>query len=99
MIVVDWTEFLFGGTIGLVMGALFFIGLAVGVRYALRSENSIMLLSLSAVIRIAALLGVGWIVLALGGSWAGAGYAVAFLLARFIATTFARVGVPARGAS
>ncbi|EEB84913.1 hypothetical protein RGAI101_2063 [Roseobacter sp. GAI101] len=47
---------------------------------------------LSALVRIAALLGVGWGTVAVGGPFALAGFALAFFSARTIATTFARPG-------
>lgn len=99
MMSVDWTATLLGGAAGLMMGALYFAGLAVGMRRALRSANPVGLLSLSAALRIAALLAVGWTVVGQGGPWAGLGYGIAFLITRLIATTFARAGVPAKGAS
>lgn len=98
MMVVDWTALLLGLAAGAVMGAVFFLGLALGMRLALRSRNTIGLLSLSAVLRIAALLLAGWLIVAHGGPWAFAGYGLAFLAARFIATTLARVDAPAEGA-
>jgi hypothetical protein len=99
MIAVDWTMVLLGGAVGAVVGAFFFVGLAIGMRRALRSENSVALLMLSSVVRILTLLGIGWIVLGQGGPWAGAGFAVAFLISRRIATTIARVGIPEGGTS
>ncbi|MBW4964178.1 ATP synthase subunit I [Sulfitobacter sp. CW3] len=99
MIAIDWTALLMGAAAGFVLSALFFVGLAFGMRQALRRESPVVLLTVSAVIRIAALLGVGWVVLGQGGTWAFLGYALAFLLTRIIATTFARIGLPARGAS
>jgi hypothetical protein len=99
MIAIDWTALLMGAAAGFVLSALFFVGLAFGMRQALRRESPVVLLAVSAVIRIAALLGVGWVVLGQGGPWAFLGYALAFLLTRIIATTFARIGLPARGAS
>ncbi len=98
MSAVDWPSVVFGGAVGAVMGALFFVGLAVGMRWALRSETPVKLLSLSAALRIAALLGIGWLVVGQGGPWAAIGYALAFFVVRLIATTFARVGVPAGSA-
>ncbi len=94
VLAVDWAAALAGGAIGLVMGALFFAGLAVGMRRALRSPSAVPLLTLSALVRMTALLGVGWGVLALLGAWAGGGYALAFLMTRLIATTVARAGAP-----
>jgi hypothetical protein len=97
MSAVDWTALLAGLAVGAVMGALFFVGLALGLRRALHSANAVALLSLSAVLRMAALLGVGWIVAGQGGPWAAVGYAAAFVMARLVATTWARSSA-ARGA-
>ncbi|SFO18433.1 hypothetical protein SAMN04487859_11852 [Roseovarius lutimaris] len=99
MIAIDWTALVLGGASGLVMGGLFFVGLALGMRLALRSVSPVKLLTLSATLRIAALLGVGWVVIGQGGPWAALGYAIAFLMVRIIATTIARVGAPAGRAS
>jgi hypothetical protein len=99
MIVIDWSALVLGGASGLVMGVLFFLGLALGMRLALRSESPVKLLALSAALRIAALLGVAWVVVGQGGPWAAPGYALAFLVVRIIATTIARVGAPAGRAS
>lgn len=92
MIPFDGEAIVLGLAIGTVISALFFAGLGLGMRYALRATNPVSLLMLSAAIRMAALLGVGWIVLGQRGAWALAGYALAFLLMRFIATTIARSG-------
>lgn len=102
MIHVDWTAMMVGLGVGLVMGAVYFAGLALGIRLVLRRKNLVGLLSLSAALRIAALLWVGWVIARQGGPWAALGYAIAFLLARFVATTLARAGADAadvRGAS
>lgn len=88
---VDWSAVVLGGGVGAMMGALFFLGLAVGMRWALRSAAPVRLLALSAALRIAALLGVGWIVVGQGGPWAALGYASAFFITRLIATTLARI--------
>ncbi|TNJ43317.1 ATP synthase subunit AtpR [Phaeobacter sp. B1627] len=97
MIPVDWTAAMTGGAIGIVMGALFFAGLALGMRRALRSASAIRLLTISSVVRMTALLGVGWVVLDLLGVWAGLGYAAAFFVTRVIATTLARPATSAGG--
>lgn len=102
MIPVDWTAMMLGLGVGLVMGAVYFAGLALGIRLALRRKRPVGLLSLSAALRIAALLSVGWVVARQGGPWAAPGYAIAFLVVRFVATTLARAGTDAadaRGAS
>lgn len=97
MIAVDWTAVTLGGAVGTVLGVFFFVGLAVGMRYALRSGSPVTVLSLSAGVRIGALLGVGWLVLGQGGPWAGLGYALAFFATRLIATISARISMPAVG--
>ncbi|MCO4847165.1 MAG: ATP synthase subunit AtpR [Yoonia sp.] len=94
MITVDWPTVMLGGAVGFAMGTVFFVGLAIGIRLALQSESPVKILSLSAVLRIAALLGVGWIVQGQGGPWAVAGYAFAVFVVRLIATTYARVSAP-----
>jgi hypothetical protein len=99
MTAIDWNAVLIGAAIGLGMSTFFFAGLAIGMRQALRRENPVVVLVLSGVIRIVALLGVGWLVLGQVGPWAALGYAVAFLVTRLVATTFARIGLPARGTS
>jgi hypothetical protein len=98
MIHVDWMTMILGLAVGSVMGAVFFIGLAFGMRFALKAQNPIRILAFSAALRISGLLGVGWIVVGLGGLWAALGYAIAFFFARFIATTFVGTGAPAGGA-
>lgn len=90
MIGVDWTAAILGFGVGTVMGIVFFVGLAVGIRRALRTKAPIGLLALSAAIRLAAFLGIGWVVVSQAGPWAGPGYGIAFLVVRFVATTLAR---------
>jgi F1F0 ATPase subunit 2 len=99
MIALDWPMMLLGGAAGVVVGSLFFVGLAIGMRRALHSDNPAVLLTLSAVLRIITLLGFGWTVLQQGGAWAGLGFALAFFVTRLIATTWARIGIPAGRAS
>ena len=98
MMSVDWTAVTLGLAVGVFASAVFFAGLAVGIRRALRGANPVTVLALSATLRIAALLGVGWVVVERGGPWAGLGFAFAFLVARLIATAFARVDATTRGA-
>ncbi|WP_051068075.1 N-ATPase subunit AtpR [Octadecabacter antarcticus] len=92
MISFDWTAVMSGLAVGSVVGTVFFVGLAFGIRLALRTQNPIRILTFSVVLRIAALLGIGWIVLGQGGPWAAFGYGAAFFVVRFIVTTFARIG-------
>ena len=74
-------------------------GLAWGMRLALRSTQPTMLLLLSAALRLAALLGVGyWVSAAASKAWPLAGYALAFFLVRVLAVARAR-RVPNPGSS
>lgn len=86
---IDWNLFALGAVAGAITAALFFAGLAWGMRLALRSTRTSSVLLLSAVLRIAALLGVGWLV-AQNGAAALAGFALAFVAVRFAAVTIAR---------
>tara|TARA_R110002051_G_scaffold12372_2_gene43340 strand:+ start:10101 stop:10400 length:300 start_codon:yes stop_codon:yes gene_type:complete len=99
MIAFDWTHLVIGLAAGAAISSLYFGGLAYGMRYALRTSAPLRVLSLSAVARMAILLGMGWVVTSQYGPWAFVGYGVAFFVARFIATTVARVGTPTEPAS
>jgi len=99
MIQIDWSFVVLGLVLGTIAGALFFAGLGLGLRLALRSGQPVRVLMLSATLRIAALLGVGWLVVSQGGPWAFAGFALSFLVVRTIATTLARADMPTGGAS
>lgn len=88
MIDVGWAALLLGLTIGTMASALFFAGLAFGMRIALNTGRPVAALILSAALRIAMLLAAGWFV-AQSGAWALGGFALSFLLVRFIATTLA----------
>lgn len=93
--IVDWPDLLTGFGVGLPVSIMYFAGLAVSVRLALGSSRPTALLLPSAVMRIALLLSVGWLVT--GGAtlvWAFAGYGLAFFLVRFLATRLARVQRP-----
>lgn len=81
MIGIDWTDLALGAAAGGLGGALFFLGLAFGMRRALRRANPAPLLILSAALRISALLALGWVV-AQAGAAALAGFALAFMAAR-----------------
>jgi len=82
MIAIDWTLLGFGAVAGAIASALFFAGLAWGLRFALRIGRPMPVLLLSAAVRIALLLGVGAMV-ASYGVVALAGFAVAFIAMRF----------------
>ncbi len=98
MIAMDWPALIMGAAIGGLVSGCFFAGLALGMRLALRSGAPVLVLALSAALRIALLLAVGWYVVAQGGPWAGLGFAAAFLLLRFLAMTYMRIGPIAGGA-
>jgi hypothetical protein len=89
---------LLGVGIGIVASALFFLGLAFGMRLALRSASPIKLLSLSAALRIAGLLGIGWAVAQYGGAWAALGFGAAFFAMRLVVTTFTPTDASTKGA-
>ena len=91
MMAFDWNAVIFGLASGAVVSALFFAGLAFGMRMALRSARPIAVLVLSGALRIVALLGAGWFVVGQGGPWSLLGYAAAFFTTRFITTTIANI--------
>ena len=86
---IDWHALMLGLAVGTGVSALFFVGLAFGMRMALWAPRPTAILLLSASLRIALLLAVGWFVIQLGG-WAFLGYATSFLIVRFIAITIAQ---------
>ena len=87
----DWSAVLLGLAIGVAVSSLFFAGLAWGMSRALRSRQPEALLLLSAAVRIAMLLGVGfWLASSSATAWPMAGYALAFLLVRVVAVLWAR---------
>ena len=92
---IDWGALLLGLAAGAGVSALFFAGLAFGMRIALCAARPTVILLLSAGLRIGLLLAVGWFVVRTGG-WAFFGYAVPFFLIRHFAITFARPR-PVRG--
>ena len=98
MIHIDWAMMAVGLAVGAVMSALFFTGLGLGMRAALRSAQPVRVLLLSAGLRISCLLGVGWLVVVQAGPWSLLGYAAAFAIVRAIATMVARAGLPVRSA-
>lgn len=83
----DWNGVIIGLAIGVIVSTVFFAGLGLGMRMALRSAKPVALLVLSGALRSAGLLGIGWLIAERGGPWPLAGYAAAFLIVRVITTT------------
>ncbi len=79
---IDWTAFSLGLLAGTGAGALYFAGLAWGIRLAMRRGRTMSVLLPSAAIRIALLLAAGWATAQLGLA-ALVGFGAAFLLLRF----------------
>ncbi len=93
--VVDWVAILLGFAAGVPVSGLFFAGLAWGMTRALRSDRPEGLLLLSAVLRMAMLLGAGfWLAASSATAWPMVGYAVAFFIVRLVAVICARTGKP-----
>lgn len=90
----DWIAVALGLAIGSAMSVMFFAGLGLGMQIALRSAKPVALLLVSAIVRMAVLLSVGFLVVEQAGPWSLLGYAFAFLTIRFITTTVASVGAP-----
>lgn len=99
MIPFEWSQILIGMGVGAAISTLYFAGLAYGMRTALRTLSPIRILSMSAALRMAMLLGAGWIVTSQSGPWAFVGYGAAFFILRFVATTWARIGAKTEGSS
>lgn len=88
----DWSATLIGFGVGVATSVLFFAGLMLGIRMALQVAHPTSVLLPSAALRIAILIGVGWVITGQGtDGWALAGYVVAFFLVRFAAIRVARV--------
>ncbi|WP_415182486.1 ATP synthase subunit AtpR [Phaeovulum sp.] len=87
---IDWGSLGLGALAGGVGAALFFAGLALGMRLALRSARPTPILLLSGALRIGALLAFGALVANIGGATALAGFALAFVLVRFAVIAVAR---------
>lgn len=90
----DWGAVILGLATGAVTSAVFFAGLGLGMRLALRAAKPVAVLVMSAALRISALLGIGWLVVGQGGPWSLLGYAAAFIAVRFFTTTVASVRPP-----
>lgn len=89
MITIDWMAFGIGMLAGSLAGAVFFSGLALSIWLAMRTSRPAPFLMLSALFRIAALLGVCWLVANQGGALMLTGFALAFVIVRFVAITIA----------
>lgn len=89
---IDWHAVIIGFGTGVTVSILYFLGLALSVRLALRLTRPLSLLLPSAALRIGLLLLAGWLVTD-GGTlgWAFAGYVLAFFIVRFSATLMARL--------
>ena len=94
MIVLDWSMLAAGLILGAGAAALFFAGLAWSVSLALGRASPAPVLALSAIVRIAALLALGWAVAAWGGAVALVGFGVAFIAVRFVVLSRARPAAP-----
>ena len=90
MIDINGYALLLGLVAGAAVSAIFFAGLAYGMRIAFGTQRPATVLLVSAGLRIALLITAGWFV-AKTGAWALGGFAVSFLLVRFVAISFARV--------
>jgi hypothetical protein len=86
---IDWGMFGLGGLTGAGAAAIYFLGLALGLRLALGAARPVPVLILSGAVRIALLLAVIWLVVQ-SGLAALAGFAPAFLGVRFVVMAFAR---------
>ncbi len=90
MIDIDGFALMIGLIAGAAVSALFFAGLAYGMRLAFGTNRPAAILLVSAGLRIVLLLAAGWFV-ANTGAWALGGFVVSFLLVRFAAISFARI--------
>lgn len=88
----DVIDLAVGMAFGVVAGILFFAGLGLGVRIALKSARPGPILLVSAVLRISLLLLSGWVV-AQWGLWSAVGFGVAFLAARYAIVMWVRVPI------
>lgn len=89
MAMIEWDTFWLGLVTGALASALFFAGLAVGMRFALQRDNPAALLLISAAVRIALLLWSGSLI-ASRGTAAIVGFVLAFFIARLLVTALAR---------
>lgn len=85
-----------GAAFGIVAGILFFAGLGLGVRIALKGGRPGPILLMSTALRISLLLLSGWAV-AQWGLWSAVGFGVAFLVARYAIVTWVRAPIGREG--
>ncbi len=87
-----------GALTGTVTGIAYFVGLALTIKRALNSSPVFAVLIVSALIRISALLFIGWLVANSFGLWAALCYAATFVVVRQIAVRATRhrisAGIP-----
>jgi len=85
MIALDTTSLWIGFVVGVPASALFFVGLALGMRMALASERPAIWLLVSFFGRTAVLLGAGYLLTTYTHPlWSIIGYILAFLLIRIV---------------
>ncbi len=89
-------NFAAGLAFGGVAGILFFAGLGLGVRIALKGARPGPILLVSAALRISLLLLSGWAVAQLG-LWSTVGFGVAFLAARYAIVIWVRAPIGREG--
>jgi hypothetical protein len=81
---------------GVVTGIAYFVGLALTIKRALSSSPIFVFLIVSAVVRIGALLFIGWLLATSVGLWAVLCYAATFVVVRQIAVRATRHRISAR---
>lgn len=91
MIAVDTHALFIGFAAGIPASALFFVGLAMGMRLALAADTPAMWLVVSFFSRAAVLLGVGFLLTKyLHPLWSIVGYMLAFLLMRIVMVRYVK---------
>ena len=85
----DWINLAAGFAFGVAASVVFFAGLRLGVRVALRTSKPGSVLLLGAAFRISLLLLAGWAAAQIG-VWSAIGFSAAFVMVRFAAVTWAR---------
>lgn len=91
MISIDPHALLIGFVVGLPASAIFFVGLAMGMRLALAADTPAVWLVLSFFTRAAVLLGVGFLLTKyLHPLWSIVGYMLAFLVMRIVMVRYVK---------